>query len=89
MEFNGVAHEGRVVEEVEAGPVLRYATLLQQLLPQLHAHVWLKHFGVPQAVDHDDDVVVELEEGLAADVKCLLWKKEGIKSQGEWQSRAE
>lgn len=72
VKVDRVAHEGRMVDEVEARPVLWHVTLEKQLLSQLYAHPWIKHSGVPQAVDHDDDVVVELTESLAADVKGLL-----------------
>lgn len=72
MEVDRVAHEGGVVDEVEARPVLWHFALEQQVLPQAEAHVQLKHFGVPQAVDHDDDVMVELPNHLTADVKGLL-----------------
>lgn len=66
------------MDEVEARPVLWYVALEQQLLSQLYTHAWINHFGVPQAVDHDDHVVVEFTESLAADVKGLLKnRKEG------------
>lgn len=72
MKVDGVAHEGGVVDEVEARPVLWYVALEKQLLSQLYTHARLKHFGVPQAVDHDDYIVVKLTERLAADVEGLL-----------------
>lgn len=78
MKVNSVAHEGGVVDEAEACPVLWYVALEQQLLIQLHTDAGLKHFGVPQAVDHDDYVVVELTERLAADVKGLLKSRMNI-----------
>jgi len=78
MEVDSVAHEGRVVDEVEARRVVRHVALEQQLLSQLDAHVWLKHVGVPQAADHDDCVMVELAERLTADVKGLLKSKSRV-----------
>lgn len=75
MKVDSVAHEGRVVGEVKARPVLWYVALEQQLLSQLYSCAWMKHFGVPQAVDHEDQVEVELTESLTADVKGLLKKK--------------
>lgn len=75
MKVDSVAHEGRVVGEVKARPVLWYVALEQQLLSQLYSRAWMKHFGVPQAVDHEDQVEVELTESLTADVKGLLKKK--------------
>lgn len=72
VKVDGVAHEGGVVDEVEARPVLWDVALDQQLFSQLYIHIRLKHFGVPQAVHHDDYVMVELTERLAADVKGLL-----------------
>lgn len=68
----GVADEGRVVVEAEAGRALWHFALQQQLLVQLDADARLKHAPVAQAVDHDDHVVVELTNGLPADVKGLL-----------------
>lgn len=67
-----VAEEGRVVDEAEASPVLWHIALEQQLLVQLDTDAGLKHSGVPQAVDHDDHIVVELTKRLPADVKGLL-----------------
>ncbi|TNN72722.1 hypothetical protein EYF80_017006 [Liparis tanakae] len=75
MEVDGVAHEGGVVDEVEARPGAWHVALEQQLLPQLDAHVRLEHVGVPQAADHHDGVMVELAERLTADVKGLLKRK--------------
>ena len=72
MEVHSVAQESRVVDQVKAHAVLWHVALEEQLLSQLHTHSRMKHFGVPQAVDHDDHVVVELAERLAADVKGLL-----------------
>lgn len=72
MKVDSIAHEGRVVDEAEACPVLRHIALEQQLFVQLYADAGLKHFGVPQPVDHDDYVLVELAECLAANVKGLL-----------------
>lgn len=72
VKVDGVAHERGVVDEVKARPVLWNVALEQQLLSQLYIHARLKRFGVPQAVDHDDYVVVELTERLAANVKGLL-----------------
>lgn len=90
VKVDRVVHESGMVDEVEARPVLRHVTLEKQLLSQLDAHPWMKHSGVPQAVDHDDDVVVELAESLAADVKGLLrstFQKEKLR---KWsKSRAE
>lgn len=65
-----------MVDEVKACPVLWHTALKQQLVPNLYTHAWLKHSGVPQAVDHDDCIVVELTKRLAADVKGLLNKKQ-------------
>lgn len=78
VKADGVAQEGRMVDEVEAGPVLWYFALGQQLLSQLYGHAWLEHLGVPQTVDHEDQVVVELLAQLTADMKDLLkrtWKE--------------
>ena len=72
VEVDSVAVEGRVVGEAEAGPVLRDSTLVQQLLAQLNVVSRLEDPGVPQAVDHEGEVVVELLVSLEADVKCLL-----------------
>jgi len=72
VKVRSVAHEGRVVDEVKARPVLWHVALEKQLLAQLYVQTWLKHPGVPQTVDHDDHVVVELAESLPADVKGLL-----------------
>lgn len=73
MKVDGVAHEGGVMDEAEACPALWHFAPEQQLFAQLHSKVaGLKHSGVPQAVDHDDDVVVELAECLPADVEGLL-----------------
>lgn len=72
MKVHGVADEGRVVVEAEAGRALWHFALQQQLLVQLDADARLKHSPVAQAVDHDDHVVVELTNGLPADVKGLL-----------------
>lgn len=73
MKVDGVVHEGGVMDEAEARPVLWHFAPEQQLFAQLHVKVaGLKHFEVPQTVDHDDDVVVELAERLPADVKGLL-----------------
>lgn len=71
MKVNSVAHEGRVVDEVEARRVLGHVALEQQLLSQLYPPAWLEHLGVPQAVDHVDYVVVKFTESLSADVKGL------------------
>lgn len=81
VKVNSVAHEGGVVDKAEACPALWYVALEQQLLIQLYTNAGLKHFGVQQAVDHEDQVVVELAERLAADVKGLL--KNGIKIENE------
>lgn len=81
VKVNSVAHEGGMVDKAEACPVLWYVALEQQLLIQLNTNAGLKHFGVQQAVDHEDQVVVELTEGLAADVKGLL--KNRIKIENE------
>lgn len=73
VKVDGVAHEGGVMDEAEARPALWHFAPEQQLFAQLHVKVaGLKHSGVPQTVDHDDDVVVELAESLPADVKGLL-----------------
>lgn len=72
VKVNSVTHESRVVDEVKACPVLWYVALEEQLLPQLYTHAWMKHLGVPQTVDQDDHVVVELPKCLAANVKGLL-----------------
>lgn len=72
VKLYSVAEEGRVVDEAEASAVLWHVALEQQLLVQLDTDAGLKHSGVPQAVDHDDHVVVELTERLPADVKGLL-----------------
>lgn len=73
VKVDGVAHEGGVMDEAEACPALWHFAPEQQLFAQLHSKVaGLKHSGVPQAVDHDDDVVVELAECLPADVEGLL-----------------
>lgn len=73
VKVDGVAHEGGVMDEAEARPALWHFAPEQQLFAQLHVQVaGLKHSGVPQTVDHDDDVVVELAERLPADVKGLL-----------------
>lgn len=68
----GVADEGRVVDEAEAAPVLWHFALEQQLLVQLDTNARLKHPPVAQAVDHDDHIVVELTNGLPAEVKGLF-----------------
>jgi len=73
VEVEGVAEEGRVVQEVKAGPVLRHAGLEQELLAHLHGAARLEQLGVPQAVHHDDQVVVELPVRLPADVEGLLY----------------
>lgn len=72
VKVHGVAREGRVVDEVEPCPVLRNVALVKQLFPHVHVRVCMKHPAVPQAVDHEDQVVVELAESVAADVKGLL-----------------
>lgn len=72
MKVYGVADQGRVVDEVEAGPVLRDFGLEEQLLSQLQVRSGIKGPGVPQAVDHEDDTVVEFYERLTADVKGLV-----------------
>lgn len=73
VKVDGVAQEGGVMDEAEACPALWHFGPEQQLLVQLHADVAaVKHPGVPQAVHHDDDVVVELAVRLPADVKGLL-----------------
>lgn len=71
VKVDSVAHESRVVDKVKACPVLWDVALEEQLLIHLYSHTWMKHFGVPQTVDHDDHVVVELTESLATDVKGL------------------
>lgn len=72
VKVDGVADEGGVMDEAEARPALWHFAPEQQLFAQLHVKVaGLKHSGVPQTVDYDD-VVVELAEGLPADVKGLL-----------------
>lgn len=81
VEVNSVAHEGRVVDEVEARPVLWHIAFEKKLLSQLHSHARIKHLGVPQAVDHDDQRLVKLAECLATDMKGLL-KKSGIGRRG-------
>lgn len=75
MKVQSVAHEGGVVDEVKAGPVLRDFAVEEKLLSQLNVRTRKKHPGVPQAVDHEDDAVVEVLESLSADVKGLLEKR--------------
>lgn len=75
MKVQSVAHEGGVVDEVEAGPVLRDFTVAEQLLSQLNVRTRKKHPGVPETVDHVDDAAVELLESLTADVKGMLEKR--------------
>lgn len=73
VKVDGVAQEGGVMDEAEACPALWHFAPEQQLFAQPHADVAaVKHPGVPQAVDHDDDVVVELAVCLPADVEGLL-----------------
>lgn len=72
MKVHSVADEGGVVDEAEAAPVLWHVALQQQLLLQLDSDARLKHPPVAQAVDHDDHIVVELTDGLAAEVKGLF-----------------
>lgn len=69
MEVDSVAHESRVVDKVKTCPVLWHLALGEQLL--VHQ---LSHFGVPQTVHHDNQVVVELLKSLATDVKGLRRK---------------
>lgn len=73
MKVDGEAHKGGVMDEAEACPPLWHFAPEQQFFVNLHAKVGgVKHSGVPQAIDHDDDVVVELADCLLADVKGLL-----------------
>lgn len=73
MKVDGKVHEGRVINEAEACPPLWHFAPEQQFFVNLHAKVvGMKHSGVPQAVDHDSDVVVELADCLLADAKGLL-----------------
>ena len=72
VEVDGVAVEGRVVGEAEAAPEPRDSALVQQLLAQFNVVARLEYLGVPQAVDHEDEVVVKLPVSLPADVKGLL-----------------
>ncbi len=81
VKVDGIAHEGGVVDEVKARPVLCDVALGQQPFFKLYIHTRLKHSGVPQAVHHDDYVMVELTEHLAADVKGLLKKKQNKKTE--------
>lgn len=73
VKVHGEAHEGWVMDEAEACPPLWHFAPEQQFFVNLHAKVGgVKHSGVPQAVDHDGDVVVEPVDRLLADVKGLL-----------------
>lgn len=81
MKVDGVAHEGGVMDEAEACPALWHFAPEQQLFVHLHTKVaGVKHPGVPQAVDHDGDVVVELTDRLPTDVEGLLHR--AIKEKG-------
>lgn len=72
MKVYSVADEGGVVDESESTPILRHVALEQQLLLQLDTNTRLEHPPVTQAVDHDDHIVVELTDGLPAEVKGLF-----------------
>lgn len=61
------------MDEAEACPPLWHFAPEQQFFVNLHVKVvGVKHSGVPQAVDHDNDDVVEFTDCLLADVKGLL-----------------
>lgn len=72
MKVYSVADEGRVVDEAKSAPVVWHLALKQQLLVQLHTNARLKHPPVAQAVDHDDQIVVKLKNGVLAEVKGLF-----------------
>lgn len=78
VEVDGVAHEGWVIDEVEAGGALWYFAPLQKPLVQLHVDARLECLGIPQEVDHVNYVVVEIAEGLTADAKSLSEKEEAV-----------
>lgn len=85
VKVNSVAHKSRVVDEIKARPGLWYVALEEQLLSQLYIHAWMKHLRVPQTVDKDDHVVVELPKCLAANVEGLLGKKKQKKTNQKKQ----
>lgn len=81
VKVDGEAHEGGVIDEAEACPPLWHFAPEQKFFVNLHTEVvGVKHSGVPQAVDHDKDVVVELADGLLADVKGLLQNRRKTKA---------
>lgn len=61
VKVDGEAQKGGVMDEAEASLPLWHFAPEKQLFINLHTKVIVKeHFGVPQAVDHDGNVVVEL-----------------------------
>lgn len=82
MKVEGVAEEGRVVDEVEAGPGLGHFAERQELLVHHDGHAGKEHLGIPQAAHHEGQVVVKLPVRLPADVKRLLqWRDDEKKKR--------
>lgn len=61
------------MDEAEACPPSWHFALEQHFFVNLQAKVvGMKYSGIPQAIDHDNDVVVKLADCLLVDVKGLL-----------------
>lgn len=85
MEVDGVADEGRVVQQVEAALEVGHVAPGQQLLPQRGVFAAVTQLGVPETVHHHPRVVVELAERLAADVERLLETRQTHDEEGKEQ----